>query len=82
MIKYYCDICEKELKTSDEHFVYILPQRVPYYTKAFYEQTAYTQIVCTYEQIEDKNLAVCPSCRKKISYALKEIKDEMAKKKS
>ena len=23
MIKYYCDICEKELKTSEEQFVYI-----------------------------------------------------------
>lgn len=77
MIKYYCDICEKELETSEEHFVYILPQRVPYYAKAFYGQIAYT-----YEQIEDKDLAICPSCRKKISYALKEIKDEIAKKKT
>ena len=77
MIKYYCDICEKELKTSEEHFVYILPQRIPYNAKSIYGETVYT-----YEQIKDVCLAICPSCRKKISYALKEIKDEIVKKKS
>lgn len=76
MIKYYCDICEKELKTSEEHFTYILPQRTPYNAKSIYGE-----IVYTYEQIEDRDLAVCPFCRKKIAYALQEIKSEMAKKK-
>lgn len=77
MIKYFCDICEKELKTSEEHFVYILPQRVPYEAKSIHGETIYT-----YEQIEDKDLAVCSFCRKKISYALKEIKDEIIKEES
>lgn len=77
MIKYFCDICEKELKTSDEHFAYILPQRAPYNVKSIYGETVYT-----YEQIEDTGFAVCPFCRKKIAYALHEIKNEVAKKKS
>ena len=77
MIKYFCDICEKELKTSEEHFIYILPQRVPYHAKSIYGEVIYT-----YEVIEDNELAVCSSCRKKIAYALQEIKDEVAKKKS
>lgn len=77
MIKYYCDICEKELKTSEEHFIYILPQRTPYNAKSIYGEVIYT-----YEVIEDKELVVCSSCRKKIAYALQEIKDEIAKKKS
>ena len=77
MIKYFCDICEKELKTSEEHFVYILPQRVPYNAKSIYGE-----IIYTYEQIEDKDLTVCPFCRKKISYALNKVKNEVIKEES
>lgn len=77
MIKYYCDICEQELKTSDEHFVYVLPQRIPYKVQSVYGET-----MCTYNQTEDKDLAVCPSCRKKIAYALEKIKNEVLKEKS
>ena len=68
MIKYYCDICEKELKTSEEHFTYILPQRVSY--------KIIRQGECTgaFEKTEDKGLSVCSSCRYKIAYALEKIK--------
>ena len=76
MIKYFCDICEKELKTSEEHFVYILPQRVPY------KITFQGEYAGTCEKIEDKDLTVCPFCRKKISYALNKIKKEIVKEKS
>ena len=76
MIKYFCDICEKELKTSDEHFVYILPQRISY--------RVIRQGECTsiFKQTEDKELSVCPSCRYKIAYALEEIKSKMLKERS
>lgn len=68
MIKYFCDFCEKELKTSNEHFVYILPQRVSYKVICQEECTG------TFEKIEDKELSVCPSCRYKIAYALEKNK--------
>ena len=77
MIKYFCDICEKELKTSDEHFAYILPQRAPYNVKS-----TRGEIVYTYEQIEDTGCAICPSCRHKIAYALEKIKNEVSKEES
>ena len=76
MIKYFCDLCEKELKTSNEHFVYILPQRVSYKVICQEEYTG------AFEKIEDKELSVCPSCRYKIAYALEKIKNEVLKEKS
>ena len=76
MIKYYCDICEKELKTSDEHFVYILPQRVPY------KVTFQGEYRGAFLKTEDKELSVCPSCRYRIAYALEKIKSEVLKEES
>ena len=76
MIKYFCDICEKELKTTDEHFVYILPQRVPY------KIIGKGKYIDAFEITEDKGLAVCPSCRYKIAYALEKIKNEAFKEES
>lgn len=76
MIKYFCDICEQELKTSDEHFVYVLPQRVPY--KVIFQG----EYRGTSEKIEDEGLSVCPSCRYKIAYALEKIKNEAFKERS
>ena len=71
MIKYFCDLCGKELKTSNEHFVYILPQRVSYKVNT-----------SAFKKTEDKELSVCPSCRYKIAYALEKIKNEVLKEKS
>ena len=72
MIKYYCDICEKELKTSEEQFVYILPQRTPCKEKK-------KKYVGTVLKTEDKELFICPSCRYEIAYALERIKSKMLK---
>lgn len=76
MIKYYCDICKKELKTSDEHFVYILPQRIPY------RATCQGEYRGTFMETKDEGLSICPSCRYKIAYALEKIKNEASKEKS
>ena len=72
MIKYYCDICEKELKTSEEQFVYILPQRTPC-------KEVLQKYVGTVLKTEDKKLFVCPSCRYEIAYALEKIKSRILK---
>ena len=76
MIKYYCDICEKEIKTSEEHFTYILPQRAPY------RVTFQGECAGVFEKTEDKELFVCPSCRYKIAQALKKIQDKIVKEES
>lgn len=76
MIKYFCDICEKELKTSEEHFVYILPQRIKYRVTCQGEYTS------AFLKTEDKELSICPSCRYKIAYALEKIKNEVLKEES
>lgn len=72
MIKYYCDICEKELKSSEEHFVYNLPQRVPC-------KNVLNEYMGTILITEDKELFICPSCRYEIAYALEKIKSKMLK---
>lgn len=74
MIKYFCDLCKKEMR-QEQHYIYILPQRVPYEAISAWGEPVYT-----YEQVEDREVEVCDVCRRKISQALKEIKkDEMEK---
>lgn len=72
MIKYFCDLCEKEMR-KDEHYTYILPQQVPYEVVANWGETLYT-----YEKLEDKEIEICDVCRRKISYALKKLVKEDA----
>lgn len=68
MIKYFCDICGKEMR-KDEHYVYILPQLISYDAISTWGESIYT-----YEQLEDKEVEICNICRRKISQALKEYK--------
>lgn len=68
MIKYFCDICGKELNKKEQHYVYILPQQVPYDAISAQGEPVYT-----YEQLEDREVEVCDICRRKISQAVKEI---------
>ncbi len=67
MIKYFCDLCKKEMR-KDEHYAYILPQQVPYEAISAWGESIYT-----YEQLEDREVEVCDVCRRKISQALKEL---------
>ena len=70
MIKYFGDLCKKEMK-KDEHYIYILPQQVPYDVIA-----TWGEILYTYEQLEDKEVEICDVCRRKISQVLKELTKE------
>ena len=70
MIKYFCDLCKKEMR-QEQHYIYILPQQVPYEVVSTWGET-----ICTYEKLEDKEVEVCDVCRRKISYALKELVKE------
>ena len=70
MIKYFCDLCKKEMR-QEQHYIYILPQRVPYEAISAYGEPVYT-----YEQLEDREVEVCDVCRRKISQALKELTKE------
>ena len=67
MIKYFCDLCKKEIN-KDEHYAYILPQRVPYTTVS-----SQGKILFTYDRIEDREIEVCDVCREKIYQALEKI---------
>ena len=67
MIKYFCDLCKKEMR-QEQHYNYILPQRVPYEAISVWGEPVYT-----YEQIEDTEVEVCNVCRRKISQALKKL---------
>ena len=71
MIKYFCDICQKEMKQSNDHFAYILPYFVKYQTV-----TIYGEPILTYEKLEDKELHICPYCRSKVANFLKEQRNE------
>ena len=67
MIKYFCDLCKKEIN-EDEYYAYILPQGVPYETVS-----AQGKILFAYDRIEDIEIEVCNVCRGKISQALEKI---------
>lgn len=68
MTKYFCDLCKREMG-KNEHYIYILPQLIPYDAIS----TRGEQVYYTYEQLEDKEVEVCNVCRRKISQVLKEI---------
>lgn len=70
MIKYFCDLCKEEIN-KDEHYAYILPQRVPHVTVS-----SQGKILFTYDRIEDREIEVCDVCREKISQALEKITKE------
>lgn len=70
MIKYFCDLCKEEMR-QEQHYTYILPQRVPYVTVS-----SQRKILFTYDRIEDREIEVCDVCREKISQALEKITKE------
>ena len=72
MIKYYCDMCKKEMR-KDEHYTYILPQQIPY---GIVSGWSWEEPIYTYEQLEDRKTEVCNVCRRKIAQALKELTRE------
>ena len=71
MIKYFCDLCGKEIR-QEQRYIYTLPKQVPYEAISTWGEPIYT-----YEQLEDREVEICDVCRRKISYVLKDfVKEE------
>ena len=68
MIKYFCDICEKEIEKS-EKYTYTLPLYC-----ADQLMTSFGETICTIDRIKDLEIEICSNCRYKISMFLKDMK--------
>ena len=67
MIKYFCDLCGKEMR-KEQRYIYTLPKQVPYEAMSIRGEPIYT-----YEQLEDREVEICDACRRKISQALENL---------
>lgn len=81
MIKYFCDICGKELNRQN-HFTYTLPMRVE---KVEYEEAhdafydVFNKGRTVREIIQDQEVMICQKCRSTIAYTISPYPKEKLK---